>query len=76
MKWLVFRDLICDLAKRTVLGQQRVRNCNSGARRTEVSRQGQGGVWARQRGRGGGQDQTLPVACPTTAERKRSQRLH
>lgn len=34
---------------------------------SEVSRQGQRGVWARQCGRRGGQDQTFPVACTTTA---------
>lgn len=39
--------------------------------RTEVSREGQGGVWARQRGRRGGQDQTFPVACTTATMKKR-----
>lgn len=34
---------------------------------SEVSGEGERGVWARQRGRGGGQDQTFPVACPATA---------
>lgn len=34
---------------------------------SEVSRERQRGVWAWQRRRGGGQDQTFPVACTTTA---------
>jgi len=39
--------------------------------RTEVPGEGKRRVWARQRGRGGGQDQTFPVARTATVERKR-----
>lgn len=36
-----------------------------------MSGEGQGGVWARQRRRRGGQDQTFPVAGATTADREK-----
>lgn len=38
--------------------------------RTEMSWEGEGGVWAGQRGGCGGQDQTLPVACTTAGKKK------
>lgn len=44
--------------------------------RTEVSREGKRRVWARQRGRGGGQDQTFPVACTTTIKKKRQMHVN
>lgn len=44
---------------------------------TEVSREGEGGVWSGQRGRRGGQDQTFSVACATTIkERERKEGEH